>query len=271
MRPALPVPCSRPDRSPAVAWVVAAPFALAAGAAVAAPIERHDAVATTRDGSTVVHRETHWRLPGGDDALSRVVLYRCPDGTPFARKRLWGPADTAAPRFDFVDARDGYSEGVRATPAGLEVFWREDADAEERRAPVRAAPGVVFDAGFDAFVRAGWPAIRAGRALQARFLLPSRGEALPVRIAPRPSAGDGIVRLRMTVDTWYGALAPRTDLAYTPDGRLRRFEGIATIRDARGRHREVRIDFPPDARDVDVPRGEVEAALAAPLATGCPA
>src|SRR5687768_6044621 len=102
-----------PPRTAAAALVLvlaAAPEPAGAAIAPGARIERADGTARSRDGGEVVYRETHWRLTGG--ALSRVVLYRCPDGTPFARKRLWGDPDAIAPRFEFVDGRDGYREGV---------------------------------------------------------------------------------------------------------------------------------------------------------------
>jgi hypothetical protein len=71
------------------------------------------------------------------------------------------------------------------------------------------------------------------------------------------------------VDAWYGFVAPRTDLTYRREDRwLLRFEGIGTIRDDRGRHQDVRIEFPPESRRA-VPRADVEAALAAPLARQC--
>jgi hypothetical protein len=243
-----------------------------AASAASAAIDRYEGTARPRDGGPVLYRETHWRLPGGD-GLSRVVLYRCPDGTPFARKQVWGDPDAIAPRFEFVDGRDGYREGVRAAGTGLEVFWRGGAGEAERRAPVRPDAATVFDAGFDALVRRGWSRLAEGAPVRAAFLLPSRLDTLGVKLEPRGGApADGLLRLRMTLDAWYGFAAPRTDLSYRRDDRwLLRFEGIGTIRDAAGRHQDVRIDFPPDVRRTGIARAEVDAALARPLARGCDA
>lgn len=260
-------PCDtnrRPARSGRAAWAL-----LLAAATPAAAIERYEGTAFDRDGGDVLYHETHWRLdrPGQP---SRVVLYTCPDGRGFARKRLWGDADATAPRFEFVDGRDGYREGVRATPVGLEVFWQPRADARERRKPVVAAPGTVFDAGFDALVRTGWHALAAGRPVDASFLLPSRLGVIDVQVRREGAAVADRLRLRMTLDAWYGFVAPRTDLTYRLDDRwLLRFEGVGTIRDAQGRHQDVRIEFPPDRRVADVGMAEVEAALARPLARRC--
>ena len=255
-------------RPPALRFVVA----LLAAALLSFPavaVERVEGTAHDREDGRVLYRETHWRLRGAD-GLSRVVLYRCPDGTPFARKRLWGDPDAVAPRFEFLDGRDGYREGVRAVAGGLEVFWRERSDAPERRAPAARTASTVFDAGFDALVRTGFPTLLGGTPLRAAFLVPSRQDTVGIRIAPVAGPDDGTLRLRMSVDAWYGFVAPRTDLAYTrADRRLRRFEGVGTIRDGRGRHLDVRIEFPPDGRRDGVPPAEVDAALVAPLARAC--
>lgn len=234
-----------------------------------AAIERYEGTAHARDGGGVLYRETHWRLDSPGDP-SRVVVYTCPDGEAFARKRVWGPADAVAPRFEFVDGRDGYREGVRSTPAGLEVFWQPQADAPERRQAIAAGPGAVFDAGFDALVRSGWDTLVAGDPVQAAFLLPSRLDVIDVKVRRQEDDAGGLLRLRMTLDAWYGFVAPGTDLTYTRDDRwLLRFEGIGTIRDAEGRHQDVRIEFPPDRRVAGVARAELDAALSQPLARRC--
>lgn len=238
---------------------------------VSAAAERYEGSAHARDDGRLLHREIHWRLAGPGQP-SRVVLYTCPDGTPFARKRVWGGAGATAPRFEFVDGRDGYREGVRENGDGLEVFWRARTGAAERRSPVGAGPGKVFDAGFDELVRSAWEPLEAGESVQADFLLPSRLGFLAVQVRradPQPKPAD-VLHLRMTLDAWYGFVAPRTDLTYRREDRwLLRFEGIGTIRDAKGRHQDVRIEFPADRRRTGVPREEVDAALAKPLARGC--
>lgn len=233
-------------------------------------IDRYEGTATPRGGGAVLYRETHW-LGDAKDLPARVVLYTCPDGTAFARKRVWDGPTALAPRFDFVDGRDGYREGVRRVDAGLEAFWRERAGDEERRGAVVAAAASVFDAGFDALVRQHWTTLAAGDAVEAEFLLPSRLGFVDVRLRGHGDDPDPErLQLRMTLDAWYGFVAPRTDVTYRRSDRwLLRFEGIGTIRDADGRHQDVRIDFPPAGRISGVDRQEVDAALARPLAVRC--
>lgn len=56
----------------------------------------------------LLYREEHVIRRDGDAPVERVVLYRCPDGTAFARKRVDYRASRTAPEFSLIDARDGY-------------------------------------------------------------------------------------------------------------------------------------------------------------------
>lgn len=82
-------------------------------AAARAPAQqRTEGLAYPAKGGPLVYRENHWLYRDGGQA-SRLVLYRCPDGRPFARKHAVDSAGALAPDFDFLDARTGYREGVR--------------------------------------------------------------------------------------------------------------------------------------------------------------
>lgn len=219
---------------------LAAAIACATVAAMPSGPSREVARAVSREDGRLLYREEHWHLPGG----GRLVLYHCPDGTPFARKTVAAGPSAAAPDFAFEDGRDGYREGVRSAAGGREVYVRERADAAERQARLRVPADAVVDAGFDAAVRERWDALAAGTRLS--FLLPSRLAFVPVRIVDHDrKAGDAQTRrLRMTLDTWFGFAVPAIDLDYdAASRRLLAFDGIGTIRDGRGRHRPVRIVF----------------------------
>ncbi|HUD40854.1 MAG TPA: hypothetical protein VMR06_02535 [Dokdonella sp.] len=235
--------------------VVAAAIAWGTAAAAAAGPSREIARALAREDGRLLYREEHWHLPGG----GRLVLYRCPDGTPFARKTVAAGPSAEAPDFAFEDGRDGYREGVRSGAAGREVYVRDRADAAERQARLRIPDDAVVDAGFDAAVRTRWDALAAGTRLS--FLLPSRLAFVPVRIVDHDRAADDARtrRLRMTLDTWFGFAVPAVDLVYdAASRRLLTFSGTGTIRDGRGRHRPVRIVF-----DAAPPAPVSPAALAA--------
>lgn len=245
-------------------------FAVMLSAASALPPSaRADDAATVRSytgvardtGGRVIYRETHF-LEGD----SRLVLYRCADGRPFARKRVDGKG--IAPDFDFTDGRDGYREGVRAAKVGREVFWRDDGKQALKQAAVAKTGASVFDAGFDAYVREHWADLAAGKAMRARFLVPSRLDALGIRLQSQPGAPTGYLDLAMRLDAWYGFALPEFRMRYrTSDRWLSRFEGIGTIRNAKGAYPKLRIDFP--ETPVAVAGSALQQARSVALVAGC--
>lgn len=242
-------------------------------AAPAPGAERHQGLAYARGTDRLLYSETHWRHER-DGVARRMVLYRCPDGSAFARKQVDESPSAMAPDFDFIDGRDGYREGVRTRAGVREVYLQERADRPIRAMPLPARPGAVIDAGFDALVRSRWQALAGQRALTVPFLLPSRQGFLDIRVAGVAggvATGEPVRRLRMTLDRWYGFVAPATELTYAISDRwLLEFSGIGTIRDAAGRHQEVRIEFP-DRAVAGVPVRQVDEAAALPLAGRCSA
>lgn len=242
--------------------------ALAACLLAALPLaaaEREEARALSRDDGRLLYREVHYRDRDGD-AARRVVLYRCPDGSAFARKIVRTQGDAAQPDFAFHDARSGYREGVRTRDGQREIFVQRG-DGTPRTAALPAADNAVIDAGFDAAVRTHWSALGDGPQ-RLSFLLPERFTFMPVRVE-RVGDADGMRQLRMSVDRWFGFAVAPIELRYgLQDRRLREFAGPGTVRDARGRPREVRIVFPAQPpRHVAV--DEVAAALADPLGGRC--
>jgi hypothetical protein len=233
-------------------------------------IQQQEARAYTRKGDTLLYRESHWRYRQDGDAR-RLVLYRCPDGRAFARKTVVERARAQAPDFDFEDARDGYREGVRSGPQGRVVYVREGTKAPQKERPLAVPADGVIDAGFDASVRLHWDRLRGGSAVTQPFLLPSRMAFMPVKLEPGPSVrwnGVPAQRLTMRLDRWYGFVAPTMQLTYaSTDQRLLEFAGIATIRDMKGKHQDVRIAFPQPAMHADA--RALREALATPLVKQC--
>lgn len=199
-------------------------------------------VGEARDpGGRLLYRETHYVDRRGADPR-RVVLYQCADGRAFARKTVDGAGP--APAFAFLDARDGYQEGVRTQGGTREVFWQDGKAAPLKRAAVAKTGATVFDAGFDAYVREHFLALQQGKTVRARFLIPSRQSAIGVSVKPVAGAPAGYLDLKTRLDAWYGFALPELKLRYRiADRRLMRFEGIGTIRDGKGGHGKLRIDF----------------------------
>jgi hypothetical protein len=246
--------------------------ALALGAASPARAADHQlGIATAVDSGRLLYHEHHWRYVEGGTAR-RLVLYRCPDGTPFARKRLDEGAGASTPEFDFTDGRDGATEAVARAGGGRRVHVREG--TRDDRVDVAERGDGVIDAGFDAFVRAHWTQLADGRSLVVPFLIPARAAWWDFRVRhvrDGSDAGVRVRRIRIALAAWYAFAAPSIDLTYgLDDRRLRRFVGPGYVRDRQGAHPRVRIDFPaaPAAEGADA--AAIAAALRAPLTGRCP-
>ena len=241
-----------------------------AGSSFAA-VAHQDGEAYPLEGGDLLYREQHWHLEM-DGIVTRIVLYRCPDGVPFARKQVRETGAVTSPDFELLDARDGYREGVRSQVGRREAFWQSHADAAPLTQAFVPDADTVIDAGFDAYVRMHWEGLLAGERHQARFLLPSALRQFPVRLQRYSDGLDaGEIGFRMRLDAWYGFAAPQTQVVYrASDRRLLRFEGTGSIRDARGRHRPVRILFAPqDTPEPPPSRQQALDALHVPLNGRC--
>lgn len=227
-------------------------LALGAPALAAAPIEHVLGKAYASDGR-LLYSESHWLFddPAGP---SRVVLYRCPDGQPFARKVVGREGPAQAPDFELVEQPLGYREGVRSTAAGRQVFVQRGAQARERSAPLAASPAPVADAGFDAYIQRHWDVL-GEHATSVSFLLPSRLRTYEVRIqriADQSIDGRAARTYRISLASWFGFVLPHVDASYdAASHQLLRLNGLGNIRGANGRNLDVRVDFAPADRDPD--------------------
>jgi hypothetical protein len=226
------------------------------------------------DDGRLLYREAHWLYTDGGTE-HRLVVYSCPDGDPFVRKRIDTAPGAATPDVDLFDARGGYREGVRTRDGRREVFAQADARSPERSAPLPMAtsPNAVIDAGFDAFVRAHWDTLSASGVSPLQFLVPSELRYLDfsARVL-RDSRSDGaeLRWFRLSLASWYGFALPHIDLAYDAQTHeLREYRGLSNIRDGDGRNVRVNIRFPPSERRTDVAAAQVERAAAVPLTGRC--
>ena len=228
--------------------------------ACAETIQRQEGRAYAASGSTLLYRETHW-LQGSPHAQSRLVLYRCADGTAFARKWMTPQGSPQTPDFTFDDGRDGYQEGVRGDGTARTVFVRASTQATPQAQALTVPPQAVVDAGFDAAVRAHWAALQGGEAVAFQYLLPSRQRLVPLKLQRTGAItwqGQPAQQLQMRLDAWFGFAIPAVTLVYaSADQRLLQFTGTGNVRDRNGRYPQVRVEFP------QAP----EAATAAELAT----
>lgn len=239
---------------------------------VASPCHYEGTAYAAGDGH-IVYKEEHFRFDDANGVRTRLVLYRCPSGEPFARKWVRDSPSDEAPDFELLDARSGYREGVRSSARGREAFVQSNRESPLRTTllPERANP--VIDAGFDAFVSDHWSELGDPGKGRMAFVVPSRLGYLAMRIKSAATAtldGEPVVRVRLGVDAWFGFIAPTIDITYaSSDHTVRRFEGIGNILDASGKRQDVRIEFPP-AGILPAPTSrDIDRAAALPLSNGC--
>lgn len=234
------------------------------------PIERYTGTAYARSGEQVLYREVHYVFEAQGEQR-QLVLYRCLNGDAFGRKLLHDSPASATPAFDFVDGRTGYREGVRGNGGARIVYVQMSHDAVEHSQNLTETNSVI-DAGFDTYVRTHWDTLGI-TGDEVRFLVPSRLGFLKVRLIDGGSAvehGQALRKVRIQLDAWYSFVLPQIDLSYTAENhRLWRFEGTGSIRDNHSHNQDVRIEFPEDARQINVPQAELNVALAAPLVGRC--
>lgn len=251
-------------------WVV--PILLLASApslVAAASLSFEEGVARNPGTATEMYREQHWIRREGEQPVERLVLYRCPNGSAFARKQIDYRPSALAPNFTLDDRRAGYREGLRRSP-GPVVFFRENGKTTERSASAGGAP-LVVDAGFDEFIRKQWAPLVAGKTLPLNFAVPSRLRSMSFSVS---RAGEGQIAgekswlFRLKLTGLLGLIAPSIDVSYGQQSRrLLRFEGMSNLRDdAAGKPLIARIDFVNPARAAS--EGQWQAALNAPL-SGC--
>lgn len=235
--------------------------------AVAADNLHYLGIAYAAHGDKKLYLEEHFVFDK-DNARTRLVLYRCPSGQPFARKWVMDESSASAPDFDLYDARTGYREGVSGQPGARKVYTQQNGHSPLRSAPLENRPNAVIDAGFDAYVREHFDNLDQREHLA--FLVPSRLGYVDLRLANQ-SSDAGTRHIRLSVDAWYAFAAPSIDLTYdTANRRLVQFKGISNIQDPNGNSQTVRIEFPSSAVRSAPTLQDIQQAARLPLTNRCP-
>lgn len=244
-------------------------LALLAAAPAQAALTFEEGQARDPGSNELMYLEQHLIRRERGRPTERLVMYRCTDGTAFARKRVDYSDSAQAPEFSLEDARSGYGEGLRRNRGSETVWVRPGAGEAERSASLDEAAGLVADAGFDEFIRGNWQALVAGQSVPLRFAVPSRLQTLGFRVSRQGSGefdGQAAERFRLRLGGLLGWITPHIDVAYDRDSkRLLRFEGLSNLRSDDGQSQLVaRIEFPTPAVAAD--EGKWQALSAEPLA-----
>lgn len=224
-----------------------------------------------RDG-TLLYREQHliWREHG---RTARLVVYRCPDGAAFARKRLHAEADPAAPDFSLHDAAIGQRITVRRNDGGIALVYLARRNASTQLAQLPLPSHAIIDAGFNEYVLEHWDALLGGATQRVAFLLPSRREWVDFsvrRVHTDESAHAGTVVFRLQLGSWFGFMLPHVDVSYSQgDRRLLDYRGPSNLSNAQGDNPWVNIEFPADQVQATLTTRALTAAEQAPLDGRC--
>lgn len=239
---------------------------------VASPCHYQGTAYASGDGH-IVYEEEHFRFKDAKGVPTRLVLYRCPSGEPFARKWVRDVPSDEAPDFELLDARSGYREGVRSSAHGREAFVQSNREAPLRTVVLPERANLVIDAGFDAFVMHHWSELGTPGQARMAFVVPSRLGYLNMRIKSAESAtlaGEPVLRVRLGVDAWFGFIAPTIEVSYaSSDHAVLRFDGIGNVLDSSGKRQTLRIEFPRSAILAAPTAQDIDRAAALPLSTGC--
>jgi len=250
-------------------------YAASAPGAVPDGYVSYTGLARARHSTDILYGERDVLLYRQGRLAERAVLYTCSDGSAFARKIVSSYPNALVPDFLFEDASNGMREGIRedapeaATSGARSVFYRERSGDAEKSGPLPSVPGMVADAGFDEFVQSHWDSLMTGKAVDVRFLLPSRLSDYGFQV--QRLRGDlirgtptEVFRLRLS-GVW-GWFLPAIDVYYSStDHVLMRYDGISDLHDATGNNYKATIDFPVEERKATTAQAMLEA-RAAPIA-----
>ena len=221
---------------------------LFAGNQAHANLRYEEGVARNPSNKQVLYTEHHWIRLDEASPVERLVIYRCMDGTPFARKRVNYQPSAQAPAFEFVDARKGYNEGLRYIKNKAALWYRIPGKLSEKNA-ILAAQNLVADAGFNEFIRINWLKLRTGAALPLRFAVPTRLQAYKFNLKQTKEslfAGVPSVTYQLKLSGLLSLLADPIEVTYDKSSRrLLRFQGLSNLRDDAGEFDLMaQIDFP---------------------------
>ncbi len=217
-----------------------------------ASLQFEEGIARDPENQRSLYKEQHWIRFNDLVPVERLVVYRCMDGTAFARKRVNYLPSVQAPAFEFVDARKGYVEGLRYRKNKAALWYRAPGAVPEKNAPL-AVKNLVADAGFNEFIRMNWLKLRTGNALPLQFAVPTRLQAYKFNLRQTQEtlfAGVPAVTYQLRLSGLWSLLADPIEVTYDKTSRrLLRFQGLSNLRNDEGQFDLMaQIDFPQPSR-----------------------
>jgi hypothetical protein len=196
-----------------------------------------EGIARNPQTNKALYTEQHWIRSNQNTTVERLVLYRCIDGTAFARKRVSYLKSLQAPAFELTDGRKSATEGLRYLASGPMLWYRAANETAEKNAAL-SSKNMVADAGFDEFIHSNWANLRAGKEIPLNFAVPTRLKAYKFNLKQmRESqiAGQPAVTFQLKIAGLLSLIADPIEVTYHKNTkRLLRFQGLSNLRDDQG-------------------------------------
>ncbi|MEO8002184.1 MAG: hypothetical protein ABI644_09925 [Arenimonas sp.] len=220
--------------------------------AVNANLQFEEGIARDPENLKPLYKEQHWVRFNLLAPVERLVIYRCMDGTAFARKHVNYQPSSQAPAFEFLDARKGYIEGLRYKQNQAALWYRQPGATTEKNV-LLTVKNLVADAGFNEFIKINWLKLRAGKPLPLMFAVPTRLQAYKFSLkqtSERQFANVAAVTYQLKLSGLWSFLADPIEVTYDKASRrLLRFQGLSNLRNDAGEFDLMaQIDFPQAAR-----------------------
>ncbi|RBP79467.1 hypothetical protein [Marinomonas rhizomae] len=192
----------------------------------------------------LLYRETHQQV--SKDTYK--VEYSEPNGRVFADKTIDFSKSRITPTFSQLNKRNGEKIDVTRRGDQLQIRYRENSNAKIEKNVLKLAPGMVVDAGFDAFVKQYWGSLISGKEMDIEYLVPSRQSTFSFRfsqITCVDGTKEGAMCFALKPVSWFVRMAvDPIVVAYDPSNkRLLRFTGRANICDEQGKYQTVDIQY----------------------------
>jgi hypothetical protein len=216
---------------------------------------RYVGYAYDRESGALVYTETHHeRISAG--VFERLnTEYRDAAGALIAAREADFRDDALRPQFTLRDGAGAVLEAARRGARDVRVMYRDDA-SDLQTARLDGATVDVIDAGFLRLIEQRWEALSTGAVVRFEFLVPSRLDAVSMRVRLRdrePVLGEPaltfVLELTNPVLRW---LTDPIEISLHAERReLLRYVGVSNMRRAGEGNHVVRIEYPPGQRQAE--------------------
>jgi len=192
----------------------------------------------------LVYTEEHHFMEGDEHS----VIYREPDGTVFAKKKIDYSRGVFTPSIKQHNQRMGEVIEINLSAAGyLQAQYQKSEHSQVEKALVSLSDIEVIDAGFNRFVKHHWDALQAGEIVFFEYFVPSRLKAITLQAESLPCAEKTSVCIEIKPKKWlFSLLLKPILLQYSGQNKaLEIFEGRSNIADSSGEYHRVKIEYRP--------------------------